>query len=215
MNKIFSEHEDLLLWSGGVDSTAILINMLDEGINPDLLAINEINCIENTKNESEKKARKNIKYFIENRYKINLHLEEIDTFLNINDDYNDFTQILLWINTAVLNLKDSYKTVNLGILATEFGPNGKRLYEKIFDNAFKLISTSNYPDIIPELKFPLECLKKHDIMDIVYSENEFTRKLFHYTSSCQNPNPDLTPCLKCHSCKTRKGLSELLIKRSL
>ena len=94
--------------------------MLDEGINPDLLAINEINCIEKTKNESEKKARKNIKYFIENRYKINLHLEEIDTFLNINDDYNDFTQILLWINTAVLNLKNSYKTVNLGILATEF-----------------------------------------------------------------------------------------------
>ena len=215
MNKIFSEHEDLLLWSGGVDSTAILLNMLDEGINPDLLAINEINCIEKTKNESEKKARKNIKYFIENRYNVELNLKEINNTIEFKGDYNNFTQIIIWLFASLFNLKNTYKTVNLGILENEFRSNGKILYDNIFDNAFKLISSSDQIDIIPKLTFPLEWYTKIDVIENFYNVNEFTRKLFHYTSSCQNPNPDLTPCLKCHSCKLRKGLSKLLIKRSL
>ncbi len=214
MNKIFSEHEDLLLWSGGVDSTAILLDMLDNGINPDLISVTTVN-IEDKKNESEKKARKNIKYFIENRYNVELNLKEINNTIEFKGDYNNFTQIIIWLFASLFNLKNTYKTVNLGILENEFRSNGKILYDNIFDNAFKLISSSDQIDIIPKLTFPLEWYTKIDVIENFYNVNEFTRKLFHYTSSCQNPNPDLTPCLKCHSCKLRKGLSKLLIKRSL
>ncbi len=214
MNKIFSEHKDLLLWSGGVDSTAILLDMLDNGINPDLISVTTVN-IEDKKNESEKKARKNIKYFIENRYNVELNLKEINNTIEFKGDYNNFTQIIIWLFASLFNLKNTYKTVNLGILENEFRSNGKILYDNIFDNAFKLISSSDQIDIIPKLTFPLEWYTKIDVIENFYNVNEFTRKLFHYTSSCQNPNPDLTPCLKCHSCKLRKGLSKLLIKRSL
>ncbi len=214
MNKIFSEHEHLLLWSGGIDSTAILLQMLDEGINPDLISVTTVN-IEDKKNELEKKSRDNIKYFLENRYNIELNLKEINNTIEFKGDYNNFTQIIIWLFASLFNLKNTYKTVNLGILENEFRSNGKILYNNIFDNAFKLISSSDQIDIIPKLTFPLEWYTKIDVIENFYNVNEFTRKIFYHTSSCQNPNSDLTPCLKCHSCKTRKGLNKLLIKRSL
>ena len=181
--------KSLLVWSGGLDSTYILLNMIK---NKEEFDTFYVNCRNNEiKNRAELKAREDIikevcpdgilwKDFKELAFEI-INIPELNSF--------PLWQPLFWIHNVALffnlNKHTKYDKIIFGYQKEDDFWHYKNDFEKMFNIMWDM-SFKQYSDMKkPTFEYPLEwCTKKE-----VYSNflDEHGKKILNLTWTCENP----------------------------
>ena len=184
-----------IMWSGGMDSTALLYAVAKTfrtRKNP-IYAIS-ITCDSIISYKKERWIRKQQKKIFK---KEKLHIKYINIDIkNVYGKYNRSCQLgsmlqpLLWLSSILFIYKyNNFAQVLFGYVRED------DIWHKIYE--FKQIFNSNklfVENTTIELKFPLEWIKKHEIINFLTKY-----KLINYTSYCEEEN--IKSCGKCPSCK--------------
>jgi len=155
----------LLLWSGGFDSTAILLDMVSRP--EEYTNVRVVSCgLKNAFNyEEDKKARDNIKTILDIANKPHINLKECE--LDINTAAG--IQSSIWATLSAMNISDSDE----GIVLTYGFIRGDDFwhYRHDFESAVKYL-TRIHCNVTPKFSYPLEWKYK----------KEFVKWYLHYPS---------------------------------
>ena len=173
----------LLLWSGGFDSTAILLDWLENKIEFDTVYIN----LENNyyKSLAEKDARLRILKKLETKYSKESFGKDYEIKINpvYSENKGGFWQPYLWINSLVTHIKeDKYSEIAFGYIKKDMFWHIKSEALKMFKYSW-IVFHCNYKNI-PELIYPYEWYYKEDIF---LNSKEFNKEILKMTITCENP----------------------------
>lgn len=199
-----------VVWSGGFDSTFVLLDECDKAKN-DLSNI-YIQCLTTsfantgeTKNDRERDAREKIKRYITRTYPsvnikyANLEMKFDNNEYRFNSDNEGISQPIIWI-CSLIPLLNRDTTIKFGYLKCDDAMSSRFKQDVIalFDAASKLVGKNI------KLEFPLENYNKNYV--IAYLMNEVT-EVFEYCTSCENSGTND----KCGHCVPCQHLREALI----
>ena len=198
----------LVLWSGGLDSTAILLYYLKEKIPFETVYINLDN--NRVKAKEEKKARKKILKALENYYAVKITDHEVK-FSSINFSHkHTLAQPLIWMFGLLQVIHENIDTVNLGYVEGDCFWHIKHNFERAFwhlkrvmDNKFKKF---------PTLHYPFEWFGKKDLVDYHYSD-EIGKYVFGMLWVCEDVMEDSSQCGKCTPCTRFKEIDKYFKKK--
>jgi len=190
-------NKKILIWSGGYDSTWILLNELQNNsfLETWSFIVDEIG---QEKNEIERQTREKIISWLKDKGKT-VENHEITLDLKSNKkDYGNLPQQHLW--TIYSTLIGDPDTTFL------FGFHEKDWYwsiEENLDNIRKLINKSMHKNILWE--FPLREIPKYQIISVMFKM--ISEENFPSPWTCENPNKKddiFSPCNECTPCITLK-----------
>jgi len=200
----FSNNRIVLLFSGGYDSTAILVNLIQSGCR-------DITCvyidIPNNKDKSkiEQYRCKKILKQIKKSFKIKIPLK-VYTSMNLdsNDCHISFGQPFLFITTLTPYLDENVDYIFMGFHRSSSIWN---CYSQVED-AFKSLNAilrcrrynnmGGYSNIF--LYNPYEFYDKSSILKYLKKY----KKIYKLCWTCENPTKKGKPCGKCIPCKKYK-----------
>ena len=193
----------LVLWSGGLDSTAILLYYLKENIPFETVYIS----VENNKIKAreEKKARKKIMNALQNYYGVNITDHEVKMGV-IDFKYDKpMAQPLLWMFGIIQSIHGKYDCVNLGYVMGDgfwhIRHNFERAYwhlKRVMDNHFKSL---------PNLHYPFEWTDKNELTRLYYSD-DIGKYIFPMIWVCESSEEPSIQCGKCEPCKRFKDVNK-------
>lgn len=172
--KTTTKRRVLLLWSGGLDSTALMLRYLQAGWAVDALPVVFKNSY--AKNEREQTARDGMfkEYF--SKYDVTVLSSPEVSFPEIGNI--PFTQLTVWVNAAIMSLRiGHHDEVAISYVmnddAISFLADIQALWK-----AHKPFFA--YAGVLPPLKFPLSKARKQDL----YSEMPPT--IFQHVTWCES-----------------------------
>lgn len=199
-----------VVWSGGFDSTFVLLDECDKAKNdPSNIYIQclttSFDNTGQTKNDRERDAREKIKRYISRTYPsvnikyANLEMKFDNNEYRFNSDNDGISQPIIWI-CSLIPLLNRDTTIKFGYLKCDDAMSSRFKQDVIalFDAASKLVGKNI------KLEFPLENYNKNYV--IAYLMNEVT-EVFEYCTSCENSGTND----KCGHCVPCQHLREALI----
>ena len=192
----------LLVWSGGLDSTSILLDHAEKRIPIDTIYISLENNEVKSKREIE--ARSKIKEILKTEFFYNFEDHEIKINA-LRFDGNSSLSILSQAPIWILSLLGFGKTREYDeILFGYVRGDDFWHYKHNFIKAFKYLWLCDSK--IPELKYPLEWNFKDTLLP-VYKTNHVFEKIFDLITTCES-NGDEDNCGNCDPCKKLFKLRE-------
>ena len=174
---------EVVLWSGGFDSTLILHDLITKGIIPFALTVTHINnLLINKEKESRDKLEKRLGEFDRKEY---ICGKATDTVADFTRDY--------WL-TELFNYMPDNSNVYMGIHMLDV--IGRKPVRKEFDDFIAdFESKAQQKEINVKLELPLEHMYKDDILEKMWELGLFTD-----CWNCEGPQ-GLLPCGECMPCK--------------
>lgn len=198
----------LLLWSGGYDSTLLLIEALRLGYNVKTLYIE----MENNKLKSKREIYK--RHILKNKLeqKFSRVIEDLGSkqYL-IYKEMNNYSyfQPFVWLTHSLLN-NSITDYICLGYLKTSDFWHIHNYWKESFYSLQKCLLTKNSKIIEP--LFPLEWITKYECREYFKYYYEDFYKLCH---TCENPIIEkgrIVDCNKCITCKNFQEVTSKLLK---
>ena len=181
-------HKYLLLWSGGCDSTLLLLRYLKEGKKIRTLAVNHDQV---SSAPYEKKARREIKKKLRERgfkfrhQEISIRGRE----RGVQGGNGGLSQPGIWLFAAIGNLNDKETLLTAYIREDDIW-HYRQWYVDAFQNLLVIAGKTS------ELQFPMEWDTKPEIIAELKKE-----KLLSLTWYCEAPTKSGRRCGRCGSCK--------------
>jgi len=209
------EKKKLIVWSGGFDSTALIIKALQENEPFDIIYIklenNDIkNKIElNTRN----KIKKLLSPFMDN-------VSDAIPITLILKSYPYLPQPMSWVFGISIYIADilrhknrmfDYSEIEMGYIKND---DFWHISNQFKNSYYSLLSMDliDKKDI-PKLSFPIEWYKKEDLYYNFYSKNDLYKNVMNLTWTCEKPKlvkKFYVECGQCNTCKHRAELKKLL-----
>ena len=194
----------LVLWSGGLDSTALICRYLDQGWAVDALPIDFKNTFEKLKRERLARTAMYESYFNEKAVTL---LEAVSIDIPLLGS-SIFSQAPIWINSALMSVMPSRHdevamAYVMGDDAISYLDDFRRIWRA---NAFLF---KRGQETLPPLKFPLSKSSKNDLI------HAMPYNLVRHLTWCEN---HLTAdfCGTCVPCKKAKFLQiEEVVRRAI
>jgi len=184
----------LIPWSGGLDSTALVISAYSHNIPFDTCFFKINNNVQ--LQIEELKARKKILKYLKKQHSMQPHISDVISNINAINVPSDAQLLLpaLLIATLLMtvNLK-LYSEIQFGYIKGDDFWHVKEHFEKMFYSGFKMTRSAE----IPKITYPFEWHKKDQIKRDYYSGEYET--IFNKIWFCEKPE-NRTPCEKCTSC---------------
>ena len=193
----------LVLWSGGLDSTAILLYYLKENIPFETVYIHVEN--NKVKAKEEKKARKKILKALEDYYKIKITDYEVKLGIANFKYKNTFAQPLLWMFGIMQSIHGKYDNVNLGYVKEDCFWHIKHNFEESYWHLKRVMD--NHFEKLPLLSYPFEWYSKNHLIDQYYS-NDIGKYIFPMIWVCESSKEPSVQCGKCEPCKRFKEVNK-------
>ena len=193
----------LVVWSGGFDSTALLLYLIDQKLEFETLYIDLDNNHE--KNLLEKNARMKIQTALKEEYDITF-VDHIVNFPSVcteshsgNNKGATLTQPYIWLNGTMIFLMDvpQFDYVTFGYIVTDCFWHIKHPFKEAYQSLYKLLAIESEA---PTLWFPFEWFNKKRIFTDYYDKDSFRLNLINMTWTCEDPAKNL-PCNKCRACR--------------
>lgn len=207
---------NLLVWSGGFDSTGVLLEYLNNE-NIDTVYFKSLNIGED-KIKKELWARKMILAHIEKITGIKINDRVIDIgAVNLSDiPRNIITgwQSHLWLLGLLYSLRSDkhYDKIILGYIYGDEFWHYKDAFEKSFRNMYDLMiprkEQLDYEKKIPRLWFPFEWQRKKQIYKRNFNTTQLGKDIFKMIWTCEHITSNLRSCGRCHKCKELKNISK-------
>lgn len=158
----------LILWSGGYDSTVLVMDAIEKGSPFDTLSITLKN--NNLKGIQESKARKDILEVLKPGKLLRQYYEYTYNTICKIGDHTLFLQPLLWLNAIMFHLKKEHTEVQLGYHKGWDDVNGSVRFCDAYDSLFKLayFSFKKTP-----LVLPLQNSSKEEILTSWYFNKDY------------------------------------------
>jgi len=194
------EGRDVVLWSGGLDSTVIVHELLQNASieNPlYTISVDGFPQIDQNLLKLQKKARK--KYI--DRFNVDDRIEQatfnIEIFANPHKHYIPYSglpQPTIWMSNLIHLVHDN-DTIHLGyIKGDDFW-----YYRKDFEEAFHLLL--KIKDITGvKIEYPFRTTSKYEVLELA-KKYEIPKSCYWY---CENPR-DGKPCGRCDCCVAHKS----------
>lgn len=193
------EKKVLIVWSGGMDSTALLLKAIKEKIPFETVYFN-ITC-NSGKAENEIKAREKLSALINDQY----HVNWSDKIVNIRPERSSaltYPQPFLWITSLVSSVHLSeYKEIWLGYVSGDGITALKTEFINAYTNLAKIGQcNSMFEQGVPEIKIPFIMHEKRELMSY-FTDNSLIKHVFF----CENQEE--VTCLeknshrKCNPCQ--------------
>lgn len=200
------EKKKLLVWSGGMDSTAVLLNCCNSNISIDTLYINQSN-VDEGKRQQEKKSREVILKAIRETWKLEWEINDYEVCIGaISGMGVGLSQPALWMFASAIFFNiHKYESIVFGYVRGDDFWHRKHEFLNAFNYTFMLYSGRN---VIPHVEFPLEWDTKEEIVSNVYVNNSVTREVFGKIWTCEEPEEG-KECGKCKPCLSIKPAREL------
>ncbi len=189
----------LIVWSGGLDSTAIIMKALAEAVKFHTVYFELGNNIAKTKKELLVRAE--IKKLIEERYDIDWWTDytiRIPEFTYHN--YISNGQPIAWLFGLTMFTNTYYENIMLGYVKGDDFWHVRHDFIKAYENLQKVDGKEK----VPPLAFPLEWCTKKDVVDLY--NTKFRRRIAHMTWTCDGSiGGKLHACGQCTACKRRRA----------
>lgn len=185
-----------MLWSGGLDSTAMLIKYLRDGYEVEALYV----VVENndTKVKTELEAIRKLIPIIRERHG-DFSFDKIAT-VHIHRGHEGnmrIKQALIWLfgllNTELAGFNEVAIGYVIGDVAISYIPDLQRTWQ-----SFNALMINLTDDRIPPLVFPVSKLQKDELKRFY-----ITDEMYSHIVSCEIPTPAGGSCGHCEACKTR------------
>lgn len=193
----------IILWSGGFDSTALLMGMIekykdDPNIEIQCVSIDCLNCGEN-KIKRETEARKRILNYIHNKYDVEIRNPIIRiNYDNFNGSNDGLAQPLIWLFSSLPLIPDN-STIYPGYIC---GDDALSCTEDLF-NIVKDVSNLQHKTI--NLNLDMRYVRKYEILIYLIKNHP---DILDICTSCENPEVDD----KCNLCVPCSHLKETLLQ---
>ena len=196
--KISKNKHILLLWSGGYDSTLILIEALRQGYSIETLYIDFENNFLKSKRELYKRAV--IKNKLEDKFS-NIIKDKIVNQTPIIKLVGTYFQPAVWLTQSLLNISnDKINYISLGYIRSSDFWHIHADWLTAFNSLQKCLMRSN----IIEPLFPLEWLNKKGILSYF---KYYYKEIYDLCHTCEMPimsKGRIVDCGKCKCCKNFK-----------
>jgi 7-cyano-7-deazaguanine synthase in queuosine biosynthesis len=195
----------LIVWSGGMDSTANVINAFGRGYVFDTCYIKLDN--NKTMQKYELKARKKILKYLTKLYgKYHGHDYIVEPFCDDVKNVNKFDLSLpiLWMNGILYEIDISpYSEIVFGYIHKDGFWHVSNYIEKIYKNSCKMMSALGCP---PKLSYPLKWVNKDQVYEDFYAFNDDVHKVIDLIWTCETPTEKTGACGKCSKCKELENM---------
>jgi 7-cyano-7-deazaguanine synthase in queuosine biosynthesis len=199
----------LIVWSGGMDSTAVMIHYFSHKI-PHHTCYIKLN--QNTQTKFELMARNRILKELTKQYgNYNLADHILNPFSK-NIINNNCCLILAkaWIDGILLSLDVSpYNKIVFGYIKGDDFWHYGHVIKELYEVNKKLM----YSDNIPELDYPMEWYNKQEIYDNYYKPDNLS-KYYNMIWTCDNPNNiinrhySVSRCGECKKCREQDNIKK-------
>lgn len=197
---------NIVIWSGGADSTLLLDNLAREGeevyaisFEPSFITINKL-AMEHKQREN---LRKEFKYRGYNIQYITIKVET-DAIRIRHSECGGLTHPVAWALMILPYICDG-DILNFGYIKADHFWQFEPHFKTMLDAAFKLLAVQAF------VEYPLEFTSKATVLKELYARN-----LLDFIWSCQLPREMDLPCKNCHSCENMVGaLIQLMLQGHL
>lgn len=196
--------KSLVVWSGGFDSTAVLLWLISNGVTDfDTCYINFPN---NEKMQlNEKAAREKIKALMSPFVKFNDH--DFSYVCSIAPPQETkLHQPYVWLTTLCFCIPEGYDRVYFGYITGDCFWHIRERFVSIFESLYLLLRPEQKKEKVPELVFPFEWQTKDSIREQFYGDR--FADILPMIWTCDSPTEDDKPCEKCSKCKEYKLVTE-------
>ena len=190
----------LILWSGGYDSTILLLHAEKvEKKYYDILTIETEN--NSRKNIKEAEAREKILDIIKPEFMMNHFQYKINAVSKTTSNYPIPS---MYLNVIMHHIQSNHSAIQFGAIGTDTSfLLRKHLFLKAYDYLFAL---GEYGFEKPKMEFPLiEQDKTRLIYDWFYKAEEYI-PIREHIWTCEMVDEDMTACGKCHKCIEEKRI---------
>jgi 7-cyano-7-deazaguanine synthase in queuosine biosynthesis len=199
----------LISWSGGVDSTANVINYFANSIPFETVYIKLPN---NDKQQKyELKARTRILKELTKLFG-NYHIKDtVIDFVGVLQDRNILVQPYIWATALSYNIDmTKYNSLVFGYIKEDDFWHIKAEFETVIHASHKLLLSDGK---VPELTFPLEWLDKSTIIEKYYNYDKEVKKILDMTYYCEGSTISCGKCNKCNEFKTANNIAKKITKK--
>lgn len=194
----------LVLWSGGADSTAIVLSLFakKEPFNTCYFSIGN----NHAQQKRELKARKKLKKILTKRF--GLWLLE-DNIYNSGESICPSSEIVLiqpfiWLTGLILNINaEDTSEIHMGYIKGDDFWHIRSEFIQAANNLF-MITRTNQELILPTFKFMFEWHTKENI----YTHYTHNRDIFNMTFTCESVTKKGNACGKCKKCIELKEVQQ-------
>lgn len=207
--------KDLLLWSGGLDSTSIFFKYFLKRNPIDLVYFDLQN--NHRKSRAELTARDRIKQILKFNYPdASMYLSSItDRVYEINEIHPvrngavSYWQPFIWLTSLIqiINTDVEYQNVILGYIQKDDFWHIRREFEDAYKNLQYVVSPHDGIKW-PTLSYPFEWKSKQDLVNEL-SEHKVGRLILDQIWTCEMPRDEEFELLSCGLCLPCKKLKEL------
>jgi len=193
----------LLSWSGGVDSTANVINYFSNGIPFETVYVKLPNNDVQQKNEL--KARKKIIKALTAIFG-NYHIKDTEVdFVGVLQANNKFVQPYIWATSISYNIDmTKYSKIVFGYIKEDDFWHVKHEFETVIRTSHKLLLADGN---VPNLEYPLEWHNKSNVINTFYDYQDNVKPILDLTYYCDSgKNKQCGKCKKCN--ETRQATEE-------
>jgi hypothetical protein len=191
------EKNILIPWSGGFDSTALVLGNLLKGNKVSVYRVN----IENNElqNKTEEVAFEKMFNLLSKKFENSLFRLE-DPLFRVTGKFGKYylPQAIPLIVGAVFMSSCHYDEIQMAYIMNDDAISFEEEIKSLFASFQVLISEK-----LPPLVFPLKKVNKKCIIEFLRFES-IGRKLIDYISFCEHPHDNLKPCGMCTKCKKMK-----------
>lgn len=187
----------LIIWSGGVDSTALVINYISNNIPFDTAYVKLPNNAKTQ--ERELKARKKILKNLSKLYHSNSHCQDhvVEFVGTLRGADTQLEQPFVWATSLVFNLNlSNYSKIVFGYIKGDCFWHVKQEFEQLIQTADRLLRPGADTNI--KFNYPLEWNSKQQVIQEHFLFDEQVAKVLPMTSYCEAP--ELSKKCKCVKC---------------
>ncbi|MCK5020091.1 MAG: hypothetical protein KAS32_23760 [Candidatus Peribacteraceae bacterium] len=195
----------IVSWSGGVDSTAILIDLFSKKIPFETIYVKLPN--NDIQQEYELRARKKLLKKLTKLFG-NYHIKDhIITFVGMLAPANKISspQPYVWATSIAFDIDlTKYSEIIFGYIKEDDFWHTKIKFESLLKSAYELLYLGK---IIPKISYPLEWVSKAEVISNYYEYDDDVYKLLKFASYCENIKNN-SICGECKKCKDMKQLGK-------
>lgn len=194
----------LIVWSGGMDSTANIIHHFGNKIPFETCFVKLDNNIRQQK--SELAARKRILKRLTKLYDGNYHIKDhvIEPFGEVTGRQNyKLIQAKLWIDGVLMGMDISkYNEIIFGYICDDQFWHIAHDVKKLYKISCKLMDCNTFP----KLSYPFEWHRKDMLYRDFYKFDDRVREIFDMIWTCEAPKRIGVACNECSKCMEQKDM---------